>query len=48
MVNENYSSGLEKVNNVFGENLPRLRNLKRRYDPDFIYDKWDPIPPSDD
>jgi hypothetical protein len=47
LVNANFSSGSEKVNAVFGENLPRLRELKRKYDPDFIFNKWYPIPPAE-
>lgn len=45
LVNANFSSGSEKVNAVFGENLPRLKEIKRKYDPDFIFNKWYPIPP---
>jgi hypothetical protein len=45
LVNANFSSGSEKVNAVFGENMPRLREIKRKYDPDFIFNKWYPIPP---
>jgi hypothetical protein len=47
LVNANFSSGSEKVNAIFGENLPRLRGLKKKYDPDFIFDKWYPIPPAE-
>lgn len=47
LVNANFSSGSEKVNAVFGENLPRLRELKRKYDPDMMFNKWYPIPPAD-
>jgi hypothetical protein len=47
LVNANFSSGYEKLNAVFGENLPRLRELKRKYDPDFIFNKWYPIPPAE-
>lgn len=47
LVNANFSSGTEKVSAVFGENLPRLRELKKKYDPDFIFNKWYPIPPAE-
>lgn len=47
LVNANYSSGSEKLNAVFGENLPRLRELKRKYDPDLIFNKWYPITPAE-
>jgi hypothetical protein len=46
LVNANFSSGSEKLNAIFGENLPRLREIKRKYDPDFIFNKWYPIPPA--
>jgi Berberine and berberine like len=47
LVNVNYSNGSEKLTAVFGENLPRLRELKRKYDPYFIFNKWYPIPPAE-
>jgi hypothetical protein len=47
LVNANFSSGYEMLNAVFGENLPRLRELKRKYDPDLIFNKWYPIPPAE-
>jgi hypothetical protein len=43
LVNANYSSGTEKLKAVFGENLPRLIELKRRFDPDCLFNKWYPI-----
>jgi hypothetical protein len=45
--NANISSGTEKVQDMFGENLGRLRELKRKYDPNFVFRKWYPIPPAD-
>ena len=35
----NYNNGLEKIESVFGKNLPRLRDLKRKWDPTMIFDK---------
>lgn len=46
LVNANYSSGNEKVNAIFGENITRLRELKRKLDPEMVFDKWYPIQPA--
>ncbi|GES63905.1 hypothetical protein ATETN484_0009059200 [Aspergillus terreus] len=40
------AGGEEKAKSVFGPNLPRLQVLKRKYDPDFIWNKWFPIVPA--
>lgn len=35
-----------KAELVFGENYPRLQQVKKRYDPDNIFNKWFPITPA--
>jgi hypothetical protein len=47
LVNANYSIEKEKVGTVFGENLERLKEVKRTYDPDLVFDKWYPIQPAE-
>lgn len=42
----NVSGGAEKSKSVFGSNLPRLQALKKRYDPNLMWDKWYPITPA--
>lgn len=44
--NANISTGLEKITDMFGENLPRLRELKKKYDPNFVFNKWYPVAPA--
>ncbi|KAG8525241.1 uncharacterized protein KY384_008885 [Bacidia gigantensis] len=42
----NVSAGTEKIESVFGSNLPRLKELKQKYDRDFLFNKWYPIDPN--
>jgi hypothetical protein len=44
--NANISTGSEKITDMFGENLPKLRELKKKYDPKFVFNKWYPIAPA--
>lgn len=46
-INANIADGTEKVADMFGDNLPRLREIKKKYDPNFVFKKWYPIPPAD-
>ncbi|KAG2013104.1 FAD binding domain-containing protein [Coprinopsis cinerea AmutBmut pab1-1] len=42
MVHEN--GNIERARAVFGSNLPRLQELKKRYDPEAFFNRWCPIP----
>jgi hypothetical protein len=46
LFNLNVSGGLEKVKDAYGENYPQLKELKRKYDPNFVFNKWYPISPT--
>ena len=37
---------IENAKRTFGENYPRLQGIKKRYDPDTIFNKWFPIMPA--
>jgi hypothetical protein len=42
------SLGDEKTEQVFGaEKMPKLRELKRKYDPEFVFHRWFPIVPAE-
>ena len=36
----------DKAKLVFAENYPRLQRIKRKYDPEVIFNKWFPITPA--
>lgn len=36
------AGGEEKAKCVFGPNLPRLQQLKEKYDPNFLWNTWFP------
>jgi hypothetical protein len=42
----NYSSGDEESHEIYGANYGRLRQLKQRYDPNCLFNKWYPIVPA--
>lgn len=46
--NANIGVGTEKVKDMFGDNLPRLKELKRKYDPGFVFNKWYPVSPAEE
>ncbi|KAK6537951.1 hypothetical protein TWF694_010846 [Orbilia ellipsospora] len=39
------TDGQEKLVSVFGGNLPRMKKLKAKYDPNLMWDKWYPVDP---
>ena len=44
------TDGKERQVSVFGKNLPKLKNLKKKYDPGLLFDKWyaiEPTPPGE-
>jgi FAD/FMN-containing dehydrogenase len=46
VLNANILTGKEKVTEMFGENLPKLMELKKKYDPTSVLNKWYPIEPA--
>jgi FAD/FMN-containing dehydrogenase len=42
----NYGLGDERTKDVFGENYERLAQLKAKYDPNLVFNKWFPITPA--
>ena len=39
----NFAHGDESAEEIYGESLPRLRDLKGRWDPEGRFDQWFPI-----
>lgn len=37
----------DKASQAFGENYARLQVIKKRYDPENVFNKWFPITPRD-
>ncbi|KAF5326847.1 hypothetical protein D9619_005057 [Psilocybe cf. subviscida] len=40
------SVNIDKAQLVFGSNYPKLQRIKKRYDPDNVFNKWFPITPA--
>jgi hypothetical protein len=43
-VNANIADGTVKVADIFGENRPRLKEIKRKYDSNLVFNMWYPVP----
>jgi FAD/FMN-containing dehydrogenase len=37
---------LDKARAAFAENYPRLQEIKKKYDPERVFNKWFPIEPA--
>lgn len=38
--------GIDKSHKFFGEHYPKLQAIKKKYDPDMIFNKWFVITPA--
>ena len=45
--NPNFSTEGEREKEIFGSNIQRLREVKRKYDPGFVFKNWLPIKPAE-
>lgn len=39
----NFAHGDEPLNEIYGEDLPKLQKLKKRYDPQNKFNQWFPL-----
>jgi hypothetical protein len=46
--NFNASGGSERVKDAYGGNYHRLKEVKRKYDPNFVFNKWYSISPAEE
>ena len=46
MLDPDAANRADKAGVAFGENYQRLREIKRVYDPEGVFNKWFPIPPA--
>ena len=38
--------GYDRAMKVFGDNYPRLQEVKKKYDPELVFNRWYPIIPA--